>query len=50
MATAPLQLDVCRGDSTTIKCENTLNTNFTVVVNDAINGVKQSPTSKCGLT
>lgn len=32
--------DICAGSSKTIGCESTLNSNYTVFINEAVNGVK----------
>jgi hypothetical protein len=45
-----LQQNVCSGDTKTIRCEKTPFTDFTVIVNEAVQGVKQYSTNQCGLT
>ena len=41
------KLDVCAGSETTIQCQNTVNTNFTVLANEALTAKKPDVANNC---
>lgn len=42
--------NICSGDSKTITCEKSAYSNYTIVINQALQGVKKSPENQCLLT
>ena len=39
--------DICAGSNETLTCENSLNSKFTIIINEALSGIKSEESRSC---
>ena len=48
LISSPLEQNICKGENQTFRCEKTYYTNFTIIINEALHGVKSVSSNDCG--